>query len=91
MKSNNLKDVTFMIKIRFACFKSVNRIKLIFQANSCSSDVENLLANSAPFSSGKQTKEESEWEANKRKQIRSFFVTGKKVAFYFHLLNFELH
>ena len=61
-----------------------------FQANSSCSDIENLLANSAPFSRGKQAEEETEWEANKRKQIRSFFVTGKKVASSLFILPFSI-
>ena len=47
-------------------------------ANSKVADVENLLQNCAPFESAKAVNGESDREAQERKQLRSFWVTGQK-------------
>ena len=48
-------------------------------ANASPEDIEILLQNCAPFESGKVLQEgESERDVKERKQIRSFWVTGKK-------------
>lgn len=47
-------------------------------ANTCHADIEILLQNCAPFETGKQVDGESARDAAQRKQIRSFWVTGRK-------------
>ena len=48
-------------------------------AHTNSNAIETLLQNAAPFESGKVLQQgESEYEVKERKELRSFWVTGKK-------------
>lgn len=47
-------------------------------ANSSPNEIETILLNSMPFESGRKGETESEFEAVKRREMRSFWVTGQK-------------
>eukprot|EP00094_Tigriopus_californicus_P010747 TCALIF_10365-PA protein Name:"Similar to POLQ DNA polymerase theta (Homo sapiens)" AED:0.03 eAED:0.03 QI:160/0.93/0.76/1/0.81/0.88/17/0/1134 len=47
-------------------------------ANSTPNEIETILLNSMPFESGRKGEAESDFDANKRKEMRLFWVTGQK-------------